>query len=107
MRAALQEAVGYALGDTVVAAAPLRGGDVAEAYRVGVASGRVVFAKTHPAAPPHFFTTEAAGLQWLRAAAAIPVPDVLAVSDDPPFLVLEWIDESSRSPDDEAFGRDL
>jgi fructosamine-3-kinase len=36
------------------------------------------------------------------------VPEVLAVSDDPPYLVLEWIDESHRPPADEAaFGRDL
>ena len=85
----------------------LRGGDVAEAYRVRMTSGRVVFAKTHRAPPPAFFTTEAAGLTWLRDAAALPVPEVLAVSDDPPLLVLEWIDESSRSPDDAQFGRDL
>jgi fructosamine-3-kinase len=63
-----------------------------------------VFAKTHPAAPPHFFTTEAAGLRWLRdgvdAHDRIAVPEVLAVSDDAPnHLVLEWIDEGGARPD--------
>jgi fructosamine-3-kinase len=86
---------------------PRRGGDVAEAYRVQLASGATVFAKTHRSPPPGFFTTEAAGLRWLRDATALAVPEVLAVSDDPPFLALEWIDESARSPDDAQFGRDL
>jgi fructosamine-3-kinase len=58
-----------------------------------------VFAKTHPTAPAHFFTTEAAGLSWLRDAQAVPVPEVLAVSDERPnHLVLEWIDEGRPRP---------
>jgi fructosamine-3-kinase len=73
----------------------------------------VVFAKTHRAPPPGFFSTEAAGLAWLRAPAAVPVPEVLAVSDgdagdaDIPLLALEWIDASDRRGDDAAFGRSL
>ena len=46
-----------------------------------LADGRRVFAKTHPAAPPGFFTTEAAGLGWLGEPGAVAVPEVLAVSD--------------------------
>jgi fructosamine-3-kinase len=54
----------------------------------------VVFAKTHPSPPPGFFTTEAAGLRWLREPGVVAVPEVLAVSDGPvAFLVLEWIDQ--------------
>jgi fructosamine-3-kinase len=90
----------------------VHGGDVAMAFAVDLDDGRRVFAKTHPAAPPHFFTTEATGLRWLRDGVApggpIAVPEVLAVSDDPPnHLVLEWIDEGrgSRGADAErAFG---
>jgi fructosamine-3-kinase len=106
---ALQAAVATALGAEVTGMTPLRGGDVAEAYRVHLASGRVVFAKTHGAPPPGFFTTEAAGLRWLREADALPVPEVLAASDDDPaLLALEWIDEGGgASPDEAAFGRDL
>ena len=96
---------------TVVAASRVHGGDVASSWRVELADGRRVFAKTHPTAPPHFFTTEAAGLRWLGAADAVPVPAVLAVRDEQPnLLVLEWIDESRRSgsTDGEAqFGRRL
>jgi fructosamine-3-kinase len=59
-----------------------------------------VFAKTHRNPPAGFFTTEAWGLAWLREPDAVPVPEVLAVSDgddgSPPRLVLEWIDEGGR-----------
>ena len=81
-----------ALGCDVVELTPLGGGDVADAFRVRLEDGATVFAKTHPAAPPGFFTTEAAGLAWLREAQAVPVPEVLGVSDEPPLLVLEWIE---------------
>src|SRR4051812_13838796 len=101
---AFARAVGDALDDAVVEMTSLRGGDVAEAYRVRLSSGRVVFAKTHRSPPPNFFTTEAAGLRWLRAADALPVPEVLTVSDDTRMLVLEWIDEGGAraQPNEEA-----
>jgi fructosamine-3-kinase len=91
----------------------LSGGDVAESYRMELADGRTVFAKTHRNPPAGFFTTEASGLRWLREPTVIPVPEVLAVSDGddgwPPRLVLEWIDEAGRgSSEAEAeFGRAL
>ena len=96
------------LGQPVESAAPVGGGDVADAFRLALGDGTTVFAKTHPSAPPGFFTTEAAGLAWLREAGAVPVPEVLAASDDPPLLVLEWIPPGA--PDagtEERFGRDL
>lgn len=106
---ALAEAVGRALGSEVTGAARLHGGDVAAAFRMDLADGRRVFAKTHPQAPAGFFTTEATGLRWLREPGVVPVPEVLALSDggehEPPFLVLEWIDEGGRAgADDEALG---
>lgn len=86
---------------------PLGGGDVAESYRVELAHG-VVFAKTKRDAPTGFFTTEAFGLRWLEEAEAVRVPEVLAVSDDPPLLVLEWIEPGWGRPDTDArFGRAL
>lgn len=93
--------------------ARLSGGDVAQSFCVTLASGGTVFAKTHRAPPPGFFTTEATGLAWLRDAGTLEVPAVLAVSDgegdidDAPLLVLEWIDEASHRPDEQAFGRSL
>jgi fructosamine-3-kinase len=103
--AALTEAIGRAVGAPVVTDRPVRGGDVARSYAVDLADGRTVFAKSHPIAPAHFFTTEAAGLRWLRdgvdPAGPIAVPEVLAVSDEPPnHLVLEWIDVVGPSRSD-------
>ena len=103
-----QHAVAGALGARPTTMTPLSGGDVAAAYRAHLDDGRRVFVKTHHDPPPGFFTTEAAGLTWLRAAGTVRVPDVLAVSDDPPFLVLEWIEEGRSGPDTEArLGRAL
>lgn len=91
---ALRSAIEADLGARVTRAVRVHGGDVALAYAVELDDDRRVFAKTHPSSPPGVFTTEARGLSWLRAADAVAVPDVLAVSDDPPnHLVLEWIDE--------------
>lgn len=96
------------LGEEVASTAPLGGGDVAEAYRVTLSAGQVVFAKAHRTAPEGFFATEAAGLAWLEDAGAIPVPHVLAVSDDPALLILEWIEPGRASATTEAeLGRSL
>ena len=89
----LPDHVAQALGVGVVGTSRVHGGDVAASFAIELADGRRVFAKTHPNAPNGFFTTEAAGLRWLREPGVVPVPEVLAVSDDPPYLVLEWIEE--------------
>jgi len=104
----IQSLVAALLGQDVIAAEPVGGGDVADAYRVRLADDGFVFAKAHSAAPTGFFATEAAGLAWLRDAGAIPVPEVLAVSDDPAVLVLEWIEPGRSEPTTEAeLGRAL
>lgn len=98
--------VADALGSDVLATAQLGGGDVAESYRMMLGDGRTVFAKTHGDPPPNFFETEAAGLDWLRAADAVAVPQVLAVGVG--MLVLEWIDEGRpTSATDSSLGRGL
>lgn len=96
-------------GREVAGTSRLGGGDVAESFRVDLAGGTTVFAKTHRDPPPHFFSTEAAGLAWLRDGLGgagpdrpLGVPRVIGCSDDPPLLVLEWIDEARRAPSDEA-----
>lgn len=88
----LRTFVNESVGEDVIAMTPLGGGDVADSYRVTLGSGTEVFAKTKRDAVPEFFITEAVGLRWLREGGSIAVPDVLAVSDDPAFLVLEWIE---------------
>jgi len=104
------DVVARSIGAGVRAAVAVGGGDVASSWRVDLADGRRLFAKTHAAAPPHAFTTEASGLAWLAQAGAIPVPAVVTVRDEPPnLLVLEWIDEGGAiTPAAEAdFGRAL
>jgi fructosamine-3-kinase len=98
------------LGAGVVDARPVSGGDVAASYRVDLADGRVVFAKTLRSAPHGAFTTEATGLAWLREAGTVAVPEVLGVADEPPLLALEWIEEGRSGVDRGAearFGREL
>ncbi|MBX3286089.1 MAG: fructosamine kinase family protein [Actinobacteria bacterium] len=105
--------VGRALGTSVTVAARVHGGDVARAFRLELADGRTVFAKTHADPPAGFFTTEAAGLAWLREPGAVAIPEVLAVSDGdasgvPAHLVLEWIEVGPRRPGaDAALGEAL
>jgi fructosamine-3-kinase len=101
-------AIATALDCDVIRMTPLGGGDVADAYRVELGDGTTVFAKTKRDSVPGFFTTEAAGLTWLRAAGAVAVPAVVAVSDRPALLIQEWIEPGRPRASTEAdFGRDL
>jgi fructosamine-3-kinase len=85
---------------------PVPGGSICVAQRLTLDDGSSVFAKSLPGAPDGFFAAEAAGLRWLRTAAAVPVPEVLA--ELPDILALEWIEEEEAAPAAaERFGRDL
>lgn len=106
-------AIEAATGRNIVRTSRLGGGDVAQSFRVDLDGGdttdpgvpMTVFAKTHADPPPLFFTTEATGLDWLRqgvAGTSLSVPEVIVASDDPPLLVLSWIEESRSQPSDEA-----
>ena len=115
----LRDAIAQAVGAGVVDARPVAGGDVARSYRVTLDDGRIVFAKTHADPPAGFFVTEANGLQWLREAGHVAIPDVLAVQDGSgpdtegptALLVLEWIDEDRHATitdvSEAQFGRSL
>lgn len=104
----LRQALETALGETIRGTTVLHGGDFATAFRLELTDGSRVFAKYHPAPPEDFFETEAAGLHWLRSAGCVPVPAVLAVGDDPAFLVLEWIEPArGRNADEATFGQQL
>jgi fructosamine-3-kinase len=115
--AALSDRVERATGARVLAARPVSGGSIADAFDVDLADGRRAFLKTHESLAPEAFAQEAAGLAWLREANAVRVPDVLAVGDElPGFLLLERIDVAPRASEslgaasragDEAFGRAL
>ncbi len=107
--ASVSDLVSSALGVGVRSSTSIGGGDFASSHRLELADGRTVFAKTHTSPPPNFFSTEAAGLEWLRNSNTVAVPELLHVSDSPPLLVLEWIDEALASrggaPDEAEFGR--
>ena len=112
MNAAVRAAVEAALGEKVARVAPLSGGDINDAYRVELSGARAVFVKVNERADPTMFPAEARGLRLLSGAAALRVPDVLAVSSgkhgDPACLVLEYLEPARRTPEfDERLGRGL
>jgi fructosamine-3-kinase len=87
---------------------PVGGGSVSTASRLTLDDGTSVFAKTWPSGKPPegFYAAEAAGLRWLRAAEAAPVPEVIVAL--PELIATEWIEpgEPSRAAA-ERLGRDL
>jgi fructosamine-3-kinase len=112
--ARLAAALGPALGSEVTGARPLAGGDINQAYSVGLADGREVFVKTNGRAPAAMFPAEARGLRWLAEADVLRVPRVIAVSgqaeegEEPRFLALELIRPGRPRPGfDEMLGRGL
>lgn len=93
---------------------------ICAASRLTLDDGSSVFVKALPDPPPAdeacrnrpqpalpgFFAAEAAGLAWLRAADAVPVPELIARLDG--MLVLEWVEPGEASPAAaERFGRQL
>src|SRR5690606_32608949 len=107
----VQASLEAALGSRVQSHAALSGGDINEAHRVSLTDGRVVFVKTNPGLSPAAFHAEARGLDWLREAGTLRLPEVLAVShegDPAAFLVLEMLEPARRAEGfDETLGRGL
>lgn len=90
-------------GAAVTGAEPIHGGDINQAWRVALADGRTVFAKTNASPPPGMFAAEVHGLSWLAAAGAIRVPRVIGHREH--ALVLEWLPPDGDAA--EALGREL
>jgi fructosamine-3-kinase len=106
MRADLRERIGHAVGANVTEASGLSGGDINDAYQLELADGRRLFAKTNATADETMFEREAAGLEWLREAGALRIPEVVAIGPD--YLVLEFLEPSRPVADfDERLGRGL
>lgn len=106
MNAALTQALGQLLRSPVRQTRPLSGGDINEAFAITLTDGRAFFVKTNRAPPPGMFATEARGLAWLAAPAALRVPAVVAV--DERFLVLELVQPGTVAASfDEELGRGL
>lgn len=108
----LRRALEAALGAEVRGARPVSGGDVNRAWRVALADGTDVFAKSRDDAPAGFFEREAEGLAWLADVDAPEVPTTPAVRavgpPEAPFLALEWIEPGPPQRDfDARLGRGL
>lgn len=88
-RAHIEAATGVAVSSLT----PIAGGSICRAWRGGLADGRIIFAKTRAEAPADFFSSEAAGLDWLAEADAVPLPGVVGVSEH--VLVLTWLPTGS------------
>ncbi len=102
LRAALENILGALRTIT-----PVGGGDINAAARIETGDARY-FIKWNDAAPPRMFSAEARGLQLLANAQALRVPRVVALIDQPPALVLEWIDlGGNKQHATEALGRGL
>ncbi len=69
----------------------ISGGDINKVWQVTTGQGRYLV-KHHPRAPTGFFASEARGLELLAGAGAVRVPRIYGVSEEPPLLVMEWID---------------
>lgn len=102
LRAALETELGPIRDFT-----PVGGGDINEAARLTIASARY-FVKWNYHPRPQMFSSEAQGLRLLATARAVRVPQVVAEIDQPPALVLEWIEPgANKQTSVEALGRGL
>jgi fructosamine-3-kinase len=108
---ALRSRVESTLRQSVRSLARVTGGDINDAFELGLADGQRVFLKTSAQAPQTMFAAEACGLEFLRQARALRIPEVLAVSaadPGPRFLLLEFIRPGKPRPGfDEQLGRGL
>jgi fructosamine-3-kinase len=95
------------LDASVIATAPLAGGDIATATKLRLSNGTTALMKTLPHAPENFFEREAAGLRWLaEVEGGVHVPEVLGV--DAECLVIAWVEPAKNGVDAAAgFGRAL
>lgn len=90
----------------VAGAHPVGGGCINNGTRLETDSGESFFLKTNPRAPADLFAREAEGLQALRAAGGLRIPEPYLWGVD--FLLLEDLDPAPRRADYwPAFGRAL
>lgn len=110
MNTELERALCHRLGVDRVRARSVSGGDINDAYRIECSLG-TLFVKTNAHAPATLFPAEARGLEWLRFARCLRIPEVKAVSEpDEPvrYLVLEFIEAGRPARDfDDRLGQGL
>lgn len=98
--AALVAALEAALGK-IAEATPINGGDISQAARIRLTDNSWILVKWRLDAHSGLFTAERRGLQLLRAAGALRVPEVLAQAEAssgcPAFIALAWLEPGSKS----------
>jgi fructosamine-3-kinase len=106
VKSTLRQALESQLGQAIKSLRPLSGGDICQGYALTLDDGQNFFAKTRPGAPAGMFKAEASGLQWLRQARALRIPEVIAVDEQ--FLVLEYLASGVKVANfDEVLGQRL
>lgn len=110
----LEEALEKAFGrdSEIVERKRLYGGDINDAYMLRLSGGQRVFMKTNSVRNYGFFAAEEQGLNALRSAGVIGVPELLGTGTDRrqgfSFLLLEYMESAPQVPDYwEIFGRQL
>ena len=110
----LEEALEKALGrdSEIVERKRLYGGDINDAYMLRLSGGQRVFMKTNSVRNYGFFAAEEQGLNALRSAGVIGVPELLGTGTDRrqgfSFLLLEYMESAPQVSDYwEIFGRQL
>lgn len=98
------------LGTSVVATAPVAGGDVCTCTKLRLSDGSTALIKTLPTASDGFFAAEARGLRQLADAIGTPgglmVPELLGHDHD--CLILRWVEPGKPTLDAATtFGRRL
>lgn len=102
LRASLEKTLG-----PIRSLTPVGGGDINAAARIETGDARY-FVKWNTAPLPRLFEAEAHGLRLLATAHALRIPRVIALIDQPPALILEWIDfGADKQAASEALGRGL
>ena len=110
----LDQAITTLFGENlhIVSRRPVHGGDINESYCLSLSDGTSVFMKCNTLKNLPFFEAEAKGLEALRSANAVGVPQALALGADKTqrmsFLLMEYLAPAARLTRYwEIFGREL
>lgn len=99
--ASLKPLIVEALGVELVSDRHVSGGDISRAARATLADGREIMIKWRSGPPHELFAAEQHGLDLLRSAGALRVPQVLAhgqtVVEGMSYIVLEWLGRGASS----------
>jgi fructosamine-3-kinase len=103
LKNSVEEVLSSKLGPplVVLSESPVSGGCINDCYRINTDRGKFFIKINSRSAFPGMFEAEALGLETLRKADGLLIPEVVASgeSENLAFLILEYIDQSPRSQD--------